>query len=269
MESPGKTTGSFSLAHGINRLVIAAGLGGITLLSWIYLLNLTVDMQGNAAMMTDSITIPTPQVWDKGEFQLTFLMWSVMMVAMMTPSASPMILAYAGLNIRRAPGRQVVFTSLLFFLGYLGIWTGFSLAVTFAQWGLNAAAWVSAGGIKAVQLLAGFILILAGSYQFTPLKSMCLVSCRSPLSFLLASWRPGLGGALVMGLRHGFYCLGCCWLLMTLLFVAGVMNWLWVAFIAGIVLLEKAAPGGVWISRLMGLLSIGWGIWLLVGMLGK
>jgi predicted metal-binding membrane protein len=122
--------------------------------------------------------------------------------------------------------------------------------------------------ISVTPLLGGILLILAGVYQFTPLKYVCLSNCRTPLGFLMTEWREGTKGALIMGLRHGLYCLGCCWPLMLLLFVAGVMNLLWVALIAGYVLVEKAIPAGQWVSRAIGLLTIGWGAWLLIQVLG-
>jgi predicted metal-binding membrane protein len=118
---------------------------------------------------------------------------------------------------------------------------------------------------SASPLLGGALLVAAGAYQFTPLKDACLAHCRTPMGFLLAEWREGKLGPLVMGMRHGFYCVGCCWLLMALLFVGGVMNLVWVALIAAYVLVEKVTPARLLISRISGLAAIAWGLWLVVG----
>jgi predicted metal-binding membrane protein len=144
------------------------------------------------------------------------------------------------------------------------VWTGFSALATVAQWGLHVAALLSPGMVATSPWLGGGLLLAAGIFQWTPLKNACLRQCRSPVNFLLQSWREGPTGALVMGLRHGAYCAGCCWFLMALLFVAGVMNLLWVATIMAFVLLEKAAPKGDWIARFGGALLVGWGL-LVIG----
>jgi predicted metal-binding membrane protein len=191
-------------------------------------------------------------------------MWTVMMVAMMAPTAAPMILMFATIHRRRrTEGRPAVPTAL-FALGYLVVWSAFSVAAASAQSGLHVAALLSPAMVATSPLLAGGILIVAGIFQWTPLKRACLDSCRSPLSFLMSSWREGRGGAFVMGLHHGLVCLGCCWALMALLFVAGVMNLLWVAAIAVAVLLEKVVPYGDLMGRLAGVALAAAGVGLVV-----
>jgi predicted metal-binding membrane protein len=148
-------------------------------------------------------------------------------------------------------------------LGYLAAWTLFSLAATVAQEALHSAALLSSMGISTSNILGGTILAGTGVFQFMPLKNACLRHCRSPLGFILTEWREGTWGALRMGLRHGLYCVGCCWLLMSLLFVAGVMNLWWVAAIAGFVVLEKTASTRLRISHVTGVLLMGWGGWML------
>jgi len=185
-------------------------------------------------------------VWTLGYAALVFVMWWIMMIAMMTPSAAPVILLFAALK-RDAGGITGLFLS-----GYLLIWGGFSLAATALQWGLNRLHLLSPGMAIDGAVLAGTVLILAGFYQLTPLKDACLKQCRAPAQFLTERHRPGATGALRMGLEHGAYCLGCCWALMALLFVGGVMNLYWIVGIAGFVALEKLAPQGRTLTHILG-----------------
>jgi predicted metal-binding membrane protein len=245
-----------------DRLVILTGLALVTALAWAYILFLSANMAG-----MDMAAMPRVQAWGATELLLTFIMWAVMMVAMMTPSASPMVLTFAGINRRRrVQGRPLASTSM-FLLGYLLVWVGFSALATLFQWGLHSAALISPMMETTSPILGGVILLAVGIFQLTPLKNVCLSHCRTPMGFILTEWREGSLGALTMGLKHGRYCLGCCWFLMALLFVAGVMNLLWVAIIAAFVLIEKVAPGAEWISRVAGLLLIGWGVWVLASTL--
>jgi predicted metal-binding membrane protein len=188
---------------------------------------------------------------------------------MMTPAAAPMILTFATIHRRRtAEGRPTVPTAI-FVLGYLVVWTIYSVVAAVAQAGLHAAALLSPAMAATSPLLAGGLLVAAGVFQWTPLKHACLSACRSPLSFLMTGWREGRGGAFVMGLRHGLYCLGCCWALMALLFVAGVMNLLWVAAIAVAVLVEKVVPRGDLVGRLASVALVAAGVWLVArGVMG-
>jgi predicted metal-binding membrane protein len=247
-----------------DRAIALVGLAVITGFAWVYIIHLTSSMMGMNANALQQMSMPITKAWQTEDVLLTFLMWGVMMVAMMTPSATPMILTFIGIKRQRQPDQASILSTVIFLLGYLIAWSLFSAAATAIQWGLHAATLLSEEMISASSLFSGLLLILAGIYQFTPLKNMCLSHCRTPLGFLINEWRDGTGGALRMGVRHGFYCIGCCWLLMTLLFVVGVMNLLWVAVIAGIVIIEKVMPGGQWVSRAIGLLVVGWGVWLLI-----
>jgi predicted metal-binding membrane protein len=190
-------------------------------------------------------------------------MWSIMMVAMMLPSAAPMILLFAIVSRQRRAQGQPAVPVAVFTAGYLLAWAAYSAVAATAQWELHQLALLSPAMASASPLLAGGLLISAGVYQWLPPKGACLSHCRSPIGFFSTEWREGIGGALVMGLRHGTFCVGCCWLLMALLFVAGVMNLLWVAALAAFVLLEKLFPRGVLIGRVAGVGLIGWGLLVL------
>jgi len=246
-----------------DRIIVIAGLAAVTALAWVYVFQIASSVTGmdvNSAQMS----MPRSQAWQSADIALTFMMWAVMMVAMMTPSATPMILMFARVNRQRQANHESAPPTIVFLLGYLLVWISFSAAATFVQWGLHSAALLSPEMISVTPLVGGVLLLLAGIYQFTPLKRICLTRCRTPLSFLMTEWREGTRGALIMGVRHGITCVGCCWLLMALLFVGGVMNLLWVALLAGSVLLEKVVQAGQWVSRAIGVLTIGWGAWLLI-----
>jgi predicted metal-binding membrane protein len=252
-----------------DRTIVSAGLGGVILLAWAYMFHMAQDMTGamdaQTGMMGMAMSMPDPRPWGAVDLGFIFLMWVVMQIAMMIPSASPMILVFAKLNRQRLGERSSLFSTALFFLGYVLMWTAFSVAATLAQWGLHSAALISPMMVSTSSVLGGLILIGAGIFQFTPLKEACLRRCRSPLGYFLTEWREGPRGALIMGLRHGGFCVVCCWLLMALLFVAGVMNLLWIAAIAVYILIEKVVPRGRLVSRAIGVLVIVWGVWLLAG----
>jgi predicted metal-binding membrane protein len=242
-----------------DRLLVVAGLTAITALSWFYLLNLASGMSGGM----QSMAMPTLEPWSVGDFTLMFVMWAVMMVAMMTPSAAPMILLHAAIIRKRPEPDRPATATAAFTAGYLVLWTGFSALATLLQWALEQAALLSPMMVSTSPYLGGALLIAAGVYQITPLKNACLQHCRSPVHFLTSHWRKGTGGAFRMGLAHGLYCIGCCWVLMALLFVGGVMNLLWIAAIAIFVLMEKITPHGHLISRATGgMLALG-GLWLI------
>jgi predicted metal-binding membrane protein len=233
-----------------DRTIVLAGVAGLSALAWAYLLALAWRMPHREMAM--AMAMPHMQAWEATEVILTWVMWAVMMVAMMTPSAAPMILMFATVN-RRRRGQQGPFVpTTVFLLGYLLVWGGFSVVATLAQWGLHTAALLSPMMVSTSPMLGGLLLLAAGIFQWTPLKSTCLTQCRSPLGFLMTEWREGASGALLMGLRHGRYCVGCCWVLMALLFVAGVMNLLWVAAMAVFVLVEKVLPRGELVGRVVG-----------------
>ena len=235
-----------------DRLPPLLGLIGVSLLAWAWLVWMAAMMGGMAGMGGEAMggmMMPALRAWSAADWVLMFLMWAVMMVGMMLPSATPMILLYDRVRERQeAKGASLAATGI-FALGYLVAWSLFSLAATAAQWALEQAALLTPMLASASPWLGGGLLIAAALYQWSPLKHACLVHCRSPLFFLSHHWRPGRSGALLMGLHHGLYCVGCCWLLMALLFVFGVMNLLWIAALALFVLLEKVLPWGERFSR--------------------
>jgi predicted metal-binding membrane protein len=231
------------LSH--DRLIVGAALAAAASLAWLWLWrNASADMASMAPM--------APAVWTPSYLLAAFAMWALMMVAMMLPSASPMILFYARFATRSGMtgGARA---AILFTLTYVAIWAGFSLLAALLQ-----AALVATGAVSAMALafgdrrLAGALMLVAGLYQLSPLKRACLATCRSPLDFLLRRWRPGLAGALRLGAVHGVYCLGCCWGLMLLLFVGGVMNLAWIAALALLVLAEKLAQRRLRLSLWLG-----------------
>ena len=243
-----------------DRAIVTLGLLGVTALGWLYLVRLSREM---AAMADTAMAMPQMKPWDLPDFLLAFLMWAVMMVAMMMPSATPMILIFATVNRKRLAENTPGIRTGLFVLGYGAVWVAFSLLAALGQWGLHTAALVSGPAMTAAPWLGGLLLLCAGAYQLTPLKNACLSRCQSPLGFILTEWQEGTAGAIVMGLRYGLFCAGCCWMLMALLFVTGVMNLVWVAAIAGFVLVEKVFPVGRAVSRLAGGVLIVWGVWLI------
>ena len=246
-----------------DRLIVLAGLTGVVVLSWAYLVYLALDMQS----MDMEMAMPRTQMWSAVDFILMFVMWTVMMVGMMTPSATPMLLTFAAFFRRRYSDQSPGLPTALFLAGYLSVWAGFSAIATLAQWALHSASLLSPMMVSTSPVLGGVLFIAAGVFQWTPLKYACLNHCRTPLGFFMTEWRDGLRGAFTMGLRHGRFCVGCCWFLMGLLFVAGVMNLLWVAIIAAFVLLEKVAPRGESVARAAGVLFAVWGLWLVAGAL--
>jgi predicted metal-binding membrane protein len=206
-----------------------------------------------------------PAVWTPSYAVLMFFMWWVMMVAMMLPSASPMILLFARIQrSQKDKGAPFVPTSI-FTMGYLATWGVFSMLAAGTQWGLERVGLLSAMMTLTSGLFAGAVLLAAGIYQLTPLKHACLRHCRSPLQFIMQHWRHGSSGALRMGIEHGAFCLACCWFLMALLFVGGVMNLYWIVGLAVFVLLEKTIPAGHWFGSITGIGFIVWGGWMLAG----
>ena len=244
-----------------DRLVVISGIVALSLLTWAWTVWMGWDMQG--MYLGEEMVMPHMHAWTSGHFLMMFAMWSVMMVAMMVPTAAPMVLTFSRVNRKRRARQQPYVSTSIFLGGYLVAWTGYSLLATFLQWGLESAALLSPAMASRSALFGGGLLIATGLFQFTPLKQACLKHCRTPFQFLLQDWRDGKIGAFLMGLNHGGYCLGCCWFLMLLLFVAGVMNLLWMAAITVFVLLEKVAPRGDWIGRAGGVLMVGAGGWLL------
>ncbi len=245
-----------------DRLIMALGLLAILGLSWSYLVTTAAGMRAmlGEAEMHAAMGMAEMQSWPR-ELVALFAMWAVMMVGMMLPSAAPLILLILGVY-RRRDDRHTRQNSMLFVSGYLLAWTIFSLAAASAQVALHRAALLSPDMAARSGALTAAILIIVGVYQWFPIKNACLAHCRSPLSFLSQHWREGLAGAVRMGFFHGLFCVGCCWALMTLLFVAGVMNLLWVAAIAVFVLVEKLWRQGLLFGRVAGVFLILWGTYV-------
>ena len=250
-----------------DRVVVALGLIGVAAVSWLYLLaGAGMDME---PMQHGAMTMH-PQIpdWNISYLLVMFAMWWVMMIAMMLPSAAPMILLFAAANTKAARSRSAKVPTSIFAAGYLLVWGGFSLLATLLQWGLSSARLLDTMMQTNSNLLAAGLLIAAGAYQFSPLKTACLRHCRGPVQFISQYWQPGRIGAFKMGLIHGTFCLGCCWFLMALLFYGGVMNLLWIGGLALFVLIEKLAPRADIIGKLMGAVLLIWGISLLWPLIG-
>jgi predicted metal-binding membrane protein len=257
-----------------DRIIVAAALAVLTGLAWSYLLWLAADMDMGGMDMTGfrmipagmGIMAPAHAPWRAIEFAFVFAMWTVMMVGMMTPSTAPMILMYTRAGRQAAVAGTPLAAAGWFAAGYFFAWTGFSLVATAVQWALERAALLDATMASASDALGGIVLIVAGAYQWTPLKDVCLAQCQTPLGFLMrhGGFRRDAAGCLLLGLRHGVYCIGCCWVLMALLFVGGVMNVLWIALLAFLVLLEKFTSFGRLVARFAGIAFITAGAWLLL-----
>lgn len=249
-----------------DRALIASCIVLITALAWAYLVHLnrhmTSPIEGDPMMAAMGMVMNQP--WDAGDLFLTFVMWAVMMVGMMAVPALPVLLLFAGMHAQRVD-RGVVPAVPSFGLGYLIVWLAFSACATTAQWALHEGALLSSTMATSSTAVAGVILITAGSYQLTPLKTGCLTRCQSPLGFLLSNWRDGSSGAFLMGFRHGLFCLGCCWALMAVLFVVGVMNLAWVGVLTLFILAEKIGPPGARVSRVGGAILIALGAVLVSG----
>lgn len=269
-----------------DRVVVAGALVFVSAVCWLYLLTgagmgmsafemsslsmavgtstgSSMGMPMTGAMGHAMMAMATPAHWTWGYALLMFGMWWVMMIAMMLPSAAPMILLFALLN-RRSLAKGGPYVPTAMFAGaYLVAWGGFSIVAVALQWGLERAELLSPMMASRNVAFGGALLVLAGAYQLSPLKHACLSHCRGPIDFISRHWRAGLRGAFRMGVHHGLYCLACCWALMTLLFFGGVMNLYWIVGLALFVLLEKTVPPGHWLASLTGLALVVWGVALL------
>ncbi len=242
-----------------DRAVVLLALAWVIGLAWLRLIDMA-DMEDMSATMAVAMGMAP---WDVTGLALMFLMWVVMMAGMMMPGAAPMILLFAAVQRKKSVRGVPYVPTAVFALGDVLVWAGFSLLATLLQSGLQQTALLSPMLVSTSSVLGGTLFIAAGVYQWTPLKNACLDRCRSPLNFILFRWRAGTSGALRMGIEHGAYCLGCCGFLMSLLFVGGVMNLLWVALIALFVLVEKLLPGGQRIARISGGLMVAAGVYLI------
>lgn len=224
---------------------------------WLAFLALAHGLGGAPTRHLVHLMMPTTVAWSPATAGAVFAMWAVMMAAMMLPSAIPMASTFAALDRARGAGRH---RTAGFVLAYLLVWAAFSAAATALQWALFGLGLVSAAGASTTPWFAAGLLVAAGAVQFTELKQACLKKCRTPVGFLLTEWRAGARGAAVMGLRHGAFCVGCCWALMLLPFVAGTMNVLWMAVLTAVVTVEKLAPGGDRLARAIGLVLVATGM---------
>jgi predicted metal-binding membrane protein len=257
--------------------MVVAALAAITVLAWGYILwrpaqMSAMDMHGAAGEMSSMgmggvsiVAEPAFRSWSLADFGFVFIMWAVMMVGMMTPSVAPMVVLYATVGRKAAAGGRPLAATGWFLGGYLSAWVAFSLAATGAQWTLTFLALLTPMMASASGIFGGSLLIAAGLYQWSPLKDSCLKQCQTPLGFLMShgGFRSEPFAALRLGAEHGLYCVGCCWVLMALLFVGGVMNVLWVAGLAILVLLEKIVPTRQLIPRVAGAGLVAAGVLLL------
>ncbi len=248
-----------------DRVLVLTGAALLAALAWAYTAYLAWAMHrmaGAGEMDMPGMLMPMKRHWSAWDGVLGFVMWSVMMVAMMVPSVSPTLLLFAKVNRARRERDDPFVPTFVFLAGYLAAWTAFSAVATALQAALHAAAVLSPDMRWTHPVLGGAILAATGFFQWSRLKRACLTHCRSPLDVLMKGWREGHWGAFRMGVEHGFSCLGCCWALMVLLLVLGVMNLAWVAALSAFVLIEKAARGGVWLSRASGVLLVAAGAWM-------
>lgn len=243
--------------------VVIGSVCGLVALAWLDLWHRAGAMKMDAGMgMSTAMAMPGPMPWDLLDLFAAGTMWSIMMTAMMLPSAMPILLLVSAVHRSRMAGTRGP-TAALFAAGFLLIWLAWSWLASGLQWVLQASLVLSPHLTVARLPLAVAFLVLAGLYQFTPLKHACLAQCQSPLGFLLTRWRAGSWSGIHMGARYGAYCVGCCWALMGLLFVVGVMNLPWIAVLAIFVLMEKMARGP-WLGRATGAALIAWALYLLV-----
>jgi predicted metal-binding membrane protein len=242
-----------------DRAIIWLALAGVTGLSWLYVYRQMGAMEEMADISMPAIFTP----WTASDFALNIAIWWAMMPGMMLPSAAPMILTFATINRQKRQRGQPFVPTMVFTTGYLIAWGLFGIVASFADWGFERAALIAPITGRLTPVLGAVVVIAAGIYQLTQLKSVCLTHCRSPFDFVLNHWREGAAGALRMGVEHGLYCLGCCWFLMALLFAAGIMSLLWMAAITVFVFVEKLFPAGQWIARASGVAMLGFGIYLI------
>lgn len=260
------------------RLIVAAGLFALTILAWAYVLagaGMGVSMS-DAAMLSlfphkaaisagpmAGMDMAEGGQWGVRAWLLTIAMWAAMMVAMMTPSAAPAILLYGRVRAHAEAKSAAagIAPNGLFAAGYLLLWLGFSALAAALHWALDGSALLSPTAMGSQsKWLSAAALFAAGVYQLSPLKNACLTQCRAPARFLATHWQPGAGGAIRLGLLHGAYCVGCCWVLMTLLFVGGVMNLAWIAVLTLLVMAEKLSPAGAWVATATGGVLILWAL---------
>ena len=239
------------------RWLILGSMAVVITLAWTY----TVHMAGHMPLSEATVSMHIVQPWAWTDGLTAFLMWNVMMVGMMLPTAAPWVLTLAGLT-RKEEQTGLLTATGGFLIGYLTVWTGFSLAASLLQWMLHDYGLLSPWIGRVSAQTGAVVLILAGIYQWLPIKYACLKHCRSPLSFFLTSWRDGRFGAARMGMQHGLFCIGCCWMLMLIMFVGGAMSVITMALLSGFILAERILPAGPWVARLPGVALIVWGAYI-------
>ena len=269
-----------------DRIIVYLGIILILAVSWGYIIGMgwhmgtlpfgtepmkmdgSMKMDMNNKSLLESVLTwmpPMSGIWSFSDFFLLFIMWAVMMIAMMTPSILPMIMLFTSLNSKKIKENKPSASPLNLLMGYLLSWVLFSLVITFPQYGLHKIGLLTPMMEPTHAALGGVILMLAGIYQFTPFKDACLSVCQSPLSFMMNNWRDGNLGAFLIGYKHGFYCVGCCWFLMLTLFALGVMNIMWVAILTIFVMFEKlSVKSPLQYRYFTGFVFLGWGTFILV-----
>lgn len=252
------------------RVVAAAGLAALAILAWLFVLDGAGTGMSVRAMSTWRFPPPllpaANESWPAVYWLVMLAMWWVMMIAMMVPSAAPAILVYARVARHAQKGGQAASVAPVgwFAAGYLLAWLAFSIAAVLVQWGLERLGLMHMMMMWSLDTtLSAAILLAAGLYELSPFKDGCLRSCRMPAEFLARNWRPGIGGAIRLGVAHGLYCVGCCAMLMALLFVGGIMNLIWIAGLSGLILAEKLLPAGRHLARLTGIALIAGGGYVL------
>jgi len=255
-----------------DRVVIVLAVASLTALAWGYLMRLSADMDMGGMDMTGlrmipsgmGLMMPAQTPWRAMEFAFVFVMWTVMMVGMMTPSAAPMFLMYARVGRQTGAQEKSLSATVWFAIGYFLVWLAFALFATLVQWALERTALLDFTMASMDNVLGGFVFIAAGLYQWTRLNDLCLAQCQKPFEFVMrhGGYRRDAPGCVMLGLRHGAYCVGCCWALMALLLVGGVMNVLWIALLALLAFLERVTSMGRLIARLAGIVLVAGGAWL-------
>ena len=249
-----------------DKSAVYAGIAAVLAASWGYMLYMHWQMQNMHLPANWDMWMPPvagARAWTLFDLSALFWMWSVMMVAMMLPTVLPTVTTFHALGKRRANGASFSLEAWSFVVGYLAVWVAFSALAALLQWPLHVMDVLDAMMESGGYLFGGLVLVVAGVYQWTPLKTACLRYCRSPLGFLLSSWRDGKAGAAGMGARNGLVCLGCCWALMLVMFAVGVMNVLWMAVLSVFMLVEKVIPPGTAVRVGAGVALTAWGgYWL-------
>jgi predicted metal-binding membrane protein len=260
-----------SLLEGVlkrDRVVVVATLAGVCALAWAYTLagvGLSMNAFEMTAMPALGTALATPAPWSPSYALLVFAMWWVMMIAMMLPSAAPMVLLFAAVERKRSAQSGPQLGTAAFVAGYLAVWGLFSAGAALVHWALEMTGLLSAMMTPTSTLIGGVVLLAAGLYQLTPFKQRCLRGCRNPVGFIAGHWRAGIDGAFRMGIAHGAFCVGCCWALMALLFFGGVMNLYWIGGLAAYVLAEKLFARGRWFAYATAALLMVWGVSILAG----